>query len=168
MKSSLRFMRSSLAGGALLLLIAIFGCTENLIDPEPPQFAKPGSIDVVDVNAVEPDSTFQDTTLTVAVLGDGFDDGSTVEFMVEGVVNDKLRVKKVKYINKKKLEVELEVDPLAEVRLYDVRVSAKRGPRGVGTELMRVMERVRKPPPQSITVTDFSITQVSPTESPGL
>jgi hypothetical protein len=164
MKSLVRIAPSCLAGVAALLLIFVFGCTENLTDPEPPLFARPGSVDVVDVTATVPDSAVQDTTLMVDVLGDGFDDGSTVDFVVDDTVAQKLKVKNVNYVNKKKLVVELEVDAAAEVLRYDVRVSTKRGPRGVGTELFRVVEKVK--PNEAFQVSDFTVTQVDPSLAP--
>lgn len=150
--------------GCALLLIAAFGCTEKLTDPESPLFAKPAELDVVEVTATEPDSAIQDTTLFVDVLGDGFDDGSTVDFILDDTVATKLKALKVHYVNKKKLTVELEVAADAAALRYHVMVTTRRGPKGIGTELLRVIERVKDVEP--FVVTDFQVLQVDHDLSP--
>jgi hypothetical protein len=78
-------------------------------------------------------------------------------------VSPKLKVNKINYINKKKLTVELAVAGDAEALEYDVRVTTLRGPKGIGTELFRVVEKDR--PSDEFTVTDFTVEQVDRTET---
>ena len=151
---------------ALILVAVVVGCSEDITNPEAPLFAKPGSTDGVEVTATNPDSSVQDTTLFVDVLGDGFDDGSTVEFMIdENTVATKLKVKNTHYVNKRRLRVELEVDASAEFLRYDVHVTARRGPKGIGTELFRVVQK-ESPSMQEFQLTDFQVIEVPDSVAP--
>jgi hypothetical protein len=84
--------------------------------------------------------------------------------LIDAVVSPKMKVKNVHYVNMKKLTGELEVDADAEVWRYNVRVSTRSGPKGIGTELFRVVEKNR--PSGEFTVTDFTVQQVDRTETP--
>ncbi len=129
---------------AAFALSACSDATEVFPGDIRPEFDKPGTvIEDPTVTATDPVEAPQDTTLAVLVLGSGFDRGSTVEFALAGVPTEKVRANKVKYINQNRLQAEVFVAPDADLALYDVKVTTSRGKKGIGTEMFRIIEKIR-------------------------
>lgn len=118
--------------------------------------------DVV-VDRVDPASTLQDTTLDVRVLGGGFDKGSTVEFAIDEVVTQKVRVNRVRFKNSSELVANITVVVDAPAEKYDVLVTTSKGKKGIGIEKFEVSVRIH---PNSILV--FSSLPAAPGAGDGL
>lgn len=96
----------------------------------------------VTVSEVNPNSALQGEGLTVTISGDGFDDQSTVRFLVAGTNDDDQVVTTGPAVldESENLVVPIQVLGTATVDLYDVEVRNSRGRRGKGTDLFRVQE----------------------------
>lgn len=133
--------------GALLLALVPAGCAQDAAGPEPEStpLLKPGGgkpVKEIDptVDAVEPDSASQDTTLDVLVLGSGFDDGSRAEWLIDQQPDpqNRVRTNSTTYVNSKRLVANITIAADAEVTLYDVEVTTSKGRKGIGLERFRV------------------------------
>jgi hypothetical protein len=93
------------------------------------------------VNQADPPSATQDTTLDVHVLGSGFDDGSSVAFTINGVPRTKVHTNSVTFVSGTELIPYVTVDLDAVADLYDVEVVTARGKKGVGADLLTVVEK---------------------------
>jgi hypothetical protein len=93
----------------------------------------------VTVTAVDPDSVVQDTTLDIRVKGSGFDRGSQAEFLLNGVVDPRVRTNSTRYAKSTELIANVTVAVDAVPTRYDVRVTTSRGKKGIGTELLAVI-----------------------------
>lgn len=94
--------------------------------------------DEVSVESTDPDSALQGEMLEVRVLGDGFDDGSTVSFEIDGVTVDDITVQETRFVSEQELAADIAVREDATVTTYDVAVQAARGKKGIGLELFDV------------------------------
>ena len=92
----------------------------------------------VTVTAVTPDLAPQGATLAIEVAGSGFDQGSRVDFLRDGVVEPKLQVNRTTYRTNALLVVDLSVAIDAAPARYDVMVTTSRGKKGIGTERFAV------------------------------
>jgi uncharacterized membrane protein len=90
------------------------------------------------VTGTNPARAPQDTTLDVHVLGSGFDRGSSIDFLRDGVVDPKLHVNKVTYKTGGELIANVTITADAETVPYDVAVTTSKGKKGIGTELFIV------------------------------
>jgi hypothetical protein len=121
--------------GSLVLSSA---CSDSMTGPaREPALAKAGSGGPT-VTSTSPSGARQDTTLDVHVLGSGFDRGSKVEFVRDGVVDPKLHVNATSFRNSGELVANVTVATDAETVPYDVRVTTSTGKKGIGTELFVV------------------------------
>ena len=93
---------------------------------------------VVTVTAVTPDVAPQGATLDLEVAGSGFDQGSRVDFLRDGVVDSKLHVNRTTYRTGGLLVANLSVAIDAAPARYDVMVTTSRGKKGIGTERFAV------------------------------
>ena len=93
------------------------------------------------VTATDPTSAPQDTTITLRVLGTGYDRGSKVELLLNGQSLTTIKTNSTKYVNSTELAANITIAADALVDSYDVAVTTSTGRRGVGTELFAVRVR---------------------------
>ncbi len=119
------------------LFLALTGC-----GTEPTEAPLGGSehakSTVVSVTAVTPELAPQGSTVTLEVAGSGFDQGSRVDFLRDGVVEPKLHVNGTTYRTSSLLVANLSVAVDAAPARYDVLVTTSRGKKGIGTERFAV------------------------------
>jgi hypothetical protein len=98
----------------------------------------------VQVTSADPSSTQQGTvSLDVTINGSGFDNGSTVKFLVTGTTDPGgIVVKKVAYRNSKRLTVTIDVSETAAASKFDIEVTTSTGRNGKGTTLFTVLTKV--------------------------
>lgn len=104
----------------------------------------------VRVTEAIPSEAPQELTLDVEVIGGGFDDGSVVQFLLAGQSTPKMVVNSSDYVNSKKLIANLTIATDADLDLYDIEVTTKRGKKGIGSEMFLVKD---KSAPRDIPVT---------------
>lgn len=91
------------------------------------------------VDDTDPDSAPQDTTLDVRVLGTSFDDGSKVEFLLDGSSTKKVQTNATTFVSDTELVANITISADAEPELYDVQVTTTKGKKGVGIELFEIV-----------------------------
>lgn len=106
--------------------------------------AKAGTLAAGDpiVDAADPASAPQDTTLDVRVLGSNFDRGSTVEMLIDSLPTTKISTTRTRYRNQGELIATIIVAADAPLTKYDVLVTTSRGKKGIGIEKFAVTERI--------------------------
>lgn len=119
-----------------ILLAGCAGDPSATSDDGSPEFARAPATPAV--ASTDPSGARQDTTLDVHVLGRGFDNGSKVDFVRDGVVDPKLHVNKVTYKTGSELIANVTIAADAETVPYDVAVTTSKGKKGIGTELFTV------------------------------
>lgn len=126
----------------LVLFLASLACL-FLLDAHA---GKPIKVEVV---AAVPDEAIQGDALPVRIIGAGFDQGSTVRFIVTDTRDDtQIEVGTVIYDSGTgDLVAQVKVKDKALVIGYDVEVITSSGRRGKGTTLFRVRERVGESDP---------------------
>ena len=90
------------------------------------------------VNSTDPVSSPADVTLSVRVLGSGFDAQSVTEFLLAGTSVPDVTVNSTAYVSDSELVANLTIGGTAVEALYDVAVTNGRGKRGVGIELFEI------------------------------
>jgi len=90
------------------------------------------------VDSTDPSSAPQGTTLDVRVFGADFDDGSSVEFLLDLAPTTKVRTNSSTFLNSTELVANVTIDDDADIELYDVQVTTRRGKKGVGIELFAI------------------------------
>ena len=131
---------SSLAAGMWAAgALALLACGPDAAPAPAPQFAKAPPSTNLTVTAASPDSAGRDTTLSIAVAGTGFDNGSTVQFARGGIVDPKLHVNGVAFVSGSKLNANVTIAVDAALGSYDVAVTTSTGKKGVGSELFAVV-----------------------------
>ena len=138
---SARRVSYSLPGfGAVVALLLVTSCSDD--DFSAPSVTgillKPAA-GAVKVNDTEPPGAPQETVLDVLVFGSGFDDGSQVTFMLDGLPNPKVSTNSSHYVSPDTLVANITVDVDADTVLYDVQVMTTRGKKGIGVDLFRVV-----------------------------
>lgn len=118
-------------------VLAVLACGPD--SAPTPQFAKAPPVTNLTVTAASPDSAGRDTTLTVAIAGTGFDQGSTVQFARGGTVDSKLHVNGVAFVSSSKLNANVTIAADAALGSYDIAVTTSSGKKGVGSELFAVV-----------------------------
>jgi hypothetical protein len=119
----------------LLLFVA---CSEQA--PMGPEGSPnlPAAVAGPSVTATDPTGTEQGVTLDVRVLGSGFDNGSSVTLLLNGVPNSKVRTNNTRYVSAKELVANITVALDAVTDAYDVLVTTTRGKKGIGTEMFEI------------------------------
>lgn len=97
------------------------------------------------VNAVDPDTATQDTTLDVTVTGSGYDEGTGVTFELGGVFTGKVVTNSTRFVNSRKLIANITIAVDADTGLYDVVAMTSKGRKGIGTEMFEVKTKPPKP-----------------------
>ena len=90
------------------------------------------------VTAAHPASAPQGVTVIVRVTGTGFDDGSKVDFLLDGGSTD-IQTNSTTFVDAQTLDAEISIGETAAQELYDIQVTTKRKKKGIGTELFRVV-----------------------------
>lgn len=110
-----------------------------------PSFAKSGG-GPIKVDATDPTEAPQDTTLTIRILGSGFEAGASAAFLLNGAPTPGVVTNRTRFVSETELEADVTIALDAEVALYDVEVASKgRRRRGVGTELFSVVQKQNGP-----------------------
>lgn len=130
---------------AACVLAGLQACTDsqspNPMDPTV-LAAKPAASGAkVKVTEAIPSEAPQEVTLDVEVIGSGFDDGSVVEFLLAGQSTPKMVVNRSDFVSSKKLIANLTITTDAEIDLYDIEVTTKRGKKGIGSEMFLVKDK---------------------------
>ncbi len=132
--------RSLLLTGALLATAWWAGCTGE--DPvsvdDVALFAPGGGGPKVKVDATDPPSAEQDTTLDVRVLGSGYDQGSEATFLLDRLPSA-VTTNSTTFVNGKELVANITIPLTAVADLYDVEVLTRRGRKGIGIERFEVL-----------------------------
>jgi len=101
--------------------------------------AKGGGHDpVIKVTEAVPNEAPQDTTLVVRVIGSGFDDGSSVRFLLGGQPARGVVVDSSRFVDEQNLDVSVTIALDTDTALYDIEVMTRRGKKGIGSELFAV------------------------------
>lgn len=90
------------------------------------------------VEAADPSSAPQDTTLEVRVLGSNFEDGSRVDFLLDGKSTTKVTTNSTRFVSGTELVANITIALDAQADLYDIQVTTSRGKKGVGIELFEI------------------------------
>lgn len=124
-----------------LIGLALAGCGEGQpVGPAERELnpaSKPSSGDPT-VKATDPTGAPVDTTLTVRVLGTGYDAGSVAEFALDGQSVPQVRTNSTTFVSSKELRANITIDADAPTDLYDVIVTTSKGKRGIGIERFEV------------------------------
>ena len=115
-------------------MLAAVGCAADA--PSGPDMAR-GSSGVV-VASATPSTVPQDTTLDILVEGSGFDQGSTVAFAIDEVVEPRLSVHSTQYVKSTALRVRVSIAADAPATAYDIVVRTAGGKKGIGSEKLFV------------------------------
>lgn len=102
------------------------------------------------VDAADPPEGSQGATLEVRVLGSGFDNGSHVGWLLNGVPAGKIQTLSTSYVSRSELVATISIDADADLDAYDIEVITGRGKKGVGVELFRVQEPGAEGPSYSV------------------
>ncbi len=143
---------SQLSSGTVVLLSALWlvGCANeqptssdvpDIFAAKAGEKGKPGSGEDPTVDGVDPNAAPQDTTLDVHVFGSGYDRGSMAELALDGVVTEKVKTNRTKFVSSAELIANITIALDAETALYDVLVTTSRGRKGIGTEMFEVKEK---------------------------
>ena len=141
--------RSSLPFPELLIAACLFAGLQACTDSHSPNpmdptvlAAKPAAVGAqVKVTEAIPSEAPQEVTLDVEVIGSGFDDGSVVEFLLAGQSTPRMVVNRSDFVSSKKLIANLTIATDADIDLYDIEVTTKRGKKGIGSEMFLVKDR---------------------------
>ncbi len=148
-----RFPRVGAALSAVML--ALYACADQPTQPDPDiSFAKGGGGRPT-VDAADPNSAPQDITLDVRVIGSGFDNGSVVKFLKGGQSTPKIVTNASTFLDKNNIIANITIAVDAEVTLYDIEVTTRRGKKGIGSELFSVKKKGDTEPQFVITTTDL-------------
>ena len=136
--------------------LAAVACSDGAMSPEnAPVLAKGGGGGGPSVNAADPNSAPQDTTLEVRVIGSGFDEGSTVTFLLAGESTPKIVTNASTFVSSDTLIANITVAADADTALYDIEVTTSRGKKGQGSELFAVRAKQNDGPAYSVEVTEL-------------
>jgi hypothetical protein len=143
-----RFCAISVAVTAIAGLALLASCDGQ---PSGPQvdgilLARGGGGPPPKVDEADPPSAPQDTTLDVRVLGSGFDNGSMVEYTIDGAPQAQVRTNSVTFVSENELITDVTIDLDAQVDLYDVEVTNFRGKKGIGADKFSVFQKGGPPP----------------------
>jgi hypothetical protein len=107
------------------------------------------------VDATDPSAAEQGTTLDVRVLGSNYDEGSSVDFLLDGKPTQKVKTNSSSFVSPTEVVANITIAADAVVDLYDVRVTTAGGKKGVGIEKFEVL--LQGPPgqwdPPQLTIT---------------
>ena len=129
MKTKKKFIALSIAA---LLMVTLGTSVSFAGKPE-------GKGGKVTVESATPNSVIQTKDEDVIIVGTGFDDGSSIKFLVTGTTDDsQIEVGPTQFISSTQLKVHIKTTGSTAVVDYDVEVQATSGRKGKGTTLFRV------------------------------
>jgi probable HAF family extracellular repeat protein len=134
-----RTARSRIAPAlALGVLVLYSACSPS--DLSGPPDSGPASVASSNptVTSTNPTDGKQGMTLDVQVSGSGFDNGSKVDFLLNGQATPKVRTNSTRFVASTQLVANITIAIDAITDLYDVAVTTSRGRKGIGTELFTV------------------------------
>ena len=141
-----RSIRFAQAVGPLVtasaLVIVAAGCSSDAptsVESVEIRAAPGGTEAAVTVRTTDPPAAPQNVTFDLRVLGSGYDDGSVVSFELAGAPTSDIITNSTSFISQRELAANVTVGADAEVTLYDVVVTTRRGKRGVGIESFEVI-----------------------------
>jgi len=130
---------------AACALAGLLACTDSQPTgpTEPTVLAARGGSGGTKVKVTEsiPSEAPQEVTVDVRVIGSGFDDGSVVKFLLAGQSTPKMVVNGTAYVSTDELVATLTIAVDADLDLYDVEVTTKRGKKGIGSEMFLVKDK---------------------------
>jgi len=142
MPPSLRLLRSG-AVAAFLPLLLLSACAVE--EPTAPVIRGPsagvGGGPDVSVRATTPAASPRDTTISVQVLGSGFDHGTRAVWALHGdtsTATTKVHVASTTFVTPHELIAEVTIDADAPLDHYDVMALTTNGKKGIGIELFEV------------------------------
>lgn len=95
----------------------------------------------VTVEFADPSSAIQGEEPTVTIMGSGFDDGSSVKFLVTGTTDEsQIVVDSVTYVSPSQLKAHIKTNSSTATVGYDIEVQATSGRKGKGTTLFKVQQ----------------------------
>ena len=123
---------------ALSGLFLVTACTDTSTVPTDveAQFAKGGG--GVTVDSADPNTALQGVTIDVQVIGSGFDESSTVQFLLAGKSTPKILTNSSTFIDGNNVTANITIAADADVASYDIKVTASRGRKGIGSEIFAV------------------------------
>jgi len=131
--------RSSTAWAVRLVVLALLSACSAGDVTEPhattPSFAT-GSTPAV--TSTDPSGGKQGMTLDVQVIGNGFDNGSQANFLLNGQATPKVTTNSTRFVSSKQLVANITIAIDAITDLYDVAVTTSKGRKGIGTELFTI------------------------------
>jgi len=130
--------RSPLSLRVAAPLGGLFALILSCHEPTGPRADLAKAASSVTVTAATPDNATQGATLDVEITGTGFDQGSRVDFLRDGVVDPQLHVNRTTYRTSSSLTASLSVAVDAVPSRYDVMVTTSSGKKGIGTERFAV------------------------------
>lgn len=140
------------------LAVLLVGCSEQAPTEAgtPPILVAPGGgVGGPQVDATDPTSAPQNTTLEVRVLGQNFASGAKVDFLLHGLKTPGVRTNSTRFVSATEVVANITIAADAVVDLYDVQVTLAGKKPGVGIELFAVLQQGPPgqwdPPPLVIT-----------------
>jgi len=97
-----------------------------------PVFAKSASVPAV--ASVNPSYGDQGTTIDVQILGNGFSNGASVSWLLNGVADDHVHTNSAKFVSSTEIDANITIASDATIAAWDVQVALIGGKNGVGSE----------------------------------
>ena len=128
------------AFGLPLLLVVLGACDETTVTaPGEPSLARePGA---PAVKSTDPTSAPRNTTLTVRVLGSGFQPDAQAVWALDGdtaFATTRIQTNTTEYVSSRELRASITIESDAELELFDVLAINSNGKKGIGIELFAV------------------------------
>jgi uncharacterized membrane protein len=142
-----QLLPASRAAAAALSVLLVVNCnTDQVTDPSShlPQAAAIGGPDVI-VRSTVPSASPRDTSVSVQVLGSGFDRGSRAVWALNGdttFVTTRVRVSATIFVSARELIAEVTIEADALLDRYDVQILASNGKKGIGIEIFEVTSNI--------------------------
>ena len=131
------------AAAALLPLLLVSNCDTDA--PTGPQLRGPeaaaGGAPGPTVRSTVPSAAPRDTSISVQVLGSGFDHGSRAVWALKGdtaVATTHIHVTSTTFVSARELIADITIEADASLDFYDVQVLTSNGKKGIGIELFEV------------------------------
>ena len=135
-------------------------CIGPAQEPAGPSFAKAPSGPTV--ASTDPSSSVRDTTLVIRVAGSGFDNGSRVQFLLNGAADSAVVTNSTTFVSNTRLDANITIAADATPAYRDVAVTTSGGKKGIGTAKFQVLE------PLAVTVPGSTFVLVWDVNSAGL
>src|SRR4051812_21863505 len=130
-----RLYRSWVACGCTMIVTLTGACDgERPTDPSVGGAVLGKAPTTVTVTSTEPSSSARNVTLDVRVLGSGFDQSAQATFLLDGLLDPRVRTNSTRYVKASEVVANLTIDADATPDLYSVQVALSSGRKGIGTE----------------------------------